>query len=160
MKYVLIAAILIVIGFVIALQYIPIGIEPLTEVYLENHATMPTGGLVNKSYNYTFSVHNLEYREMNYTYEVVIEYSNRSLNLSDVSIERGEFSLLDNETITVQSSYFFPYTFDRAKVKTLVYKDNNESIDIHFWINEVIPFRVQIINDSTDIRNNTVSNSG
>ena len=151
MKYVLVAGVLILIGFVIALQFIPIGIEPLTEVYLENHTQLPSGALVNKSYNYTFTVHNLEYRNMSYNYDVLIEYDNESLNLSDFVFESGEFALSDNETITLTGHYRFNENFDRAKVKTIVYKDNNESIDVHFWVNEVIPFQIRIVNDTSEI---------
>lgn len=147
MKYVLIAGIIILIGFIVALQFIPIGIEPLTEVYLENHTLLPSGALLNKTYNYTFTVHNLEYRNMTYTYDVYIEYTNKSLNLSDYTIHSGGFTLTDNETISIKEYYYFNKTFNRAKIKTIVYKDNNESIDVHFWVNEVQPFKIEIIKE-------------
>jgi hypothetical protein len=159
MKYVLIAGILIIIAFIVALQFIPIGIEPLTEVYLENHTTLPVGGLVNKTYNYTFTVHNLEYREMSYSYEVLVEYDNESLNLEDKILGRGDFSLADNESITIKEFYYFDKSFDRAKIKTIVYKDNNESIDVHFWINEVRPFEITIIEDEEIINDTNGSGS-
>ena len=131
MKYVVIAGILIVLGFLVALHFIPIGKEPLSEVYFENHTQLPTIVFLNRTYNYTFSVHNLEYREMNYTYNITADY----LGISSI-LDQGSFSLADNETRTISEYFNFGGSFQRAKIIVYVTKDTGEVIDIHFWVEE------------------------
>ena len=151
MKYVFIAAAVIVVAFIIALLQIPIGIEPLTEVYFENHTSLPGNIFLNKSYDFSFTVHNLEYREMNYTYDMNIEYANKT-----GTVNSGKFSLENNETTTIKKSFSFAEPFDRAKIEIVVKKDNNESIDIHFWVDEIVPIRITIQKDnSTNVLNNS-----
>jgi len=131
MKYVIIAGIVILIGFIIALQFIPIGIEPLTEVYFENHTSLPNVVFLNQTYNFTFTIHNLEYREMNYTYNITAEYLSRLYHMDE-----GNFSLNNNESISISEGFYFTNGFNRAKINIYVIKDNNETIDLHFWIQE------------------------
>jgi len=134
MKYVLIAGIVIIIGFLAALSFIPIGIEPLTEVYFENHTKLPSGMLPLQEKEFAFSVHNLEYRNMNYSYEIKADY----LNVSNI-IGNGKFELANNQTTTINQKFSFNSAFERARISVNVMKDNNESIDIHFWVDDVRP---------------------
>ncbi len=151
MKYVLIAGGVIVAIFIIALMQIPIGIEPLTEVYFENHTSLPGNIFLNRNYNFTFTVHNLEYREMNYAYDMNIEYGNKS-----GTVNSGSFVLENNGSISFTKSFSFTEPFNRAKIQTVVKKDNNETIDIHFWVNEIVPIRITIIKDNeTNVLNNS-----
>lgn len=151
MKYVLIAGAVIVTVFIIALLQIPIGIEPLTEVYFENHTSLPANIFLNRNYNFTFTVHNLEYKEMNYTYDMNIEYGNRS-----GTVNSDSFILENNKSISFTKSFSFTEPFARAKIQTVVKKDNNETIDIHFWVSEIVPIRITIIKDNeTNVLNNS-----
>jgi len=93
MKKVLIAGILIIIGFLVALSFIPLGIEPLTEVYFENHTELPKHLFLNQSYDFTFTVHNLEEQDMNYEY-IIESYDENGdfrteLSSKEFFLERG-----------------------------------------------------------------------
>jgi hypothetical protein len=145
MKYILIAAAVIIAIFIVALQFIPIGIEPLTEVYFENHTQLPNVIFLNTPYDFSFTVHNLEYIPMNYSYNVTAEYLG---NL--IPVESGKFSLENNQTTTINESFEFSGKFQRAKIQIVISRDfentlqkdpnlKNQTIDIHFWVNEYIP---------------------
>lgn len=133
MKYIIIAGILILIGFLIALSFIPLGKEPLTEVFFENHTLLRDNIFPGQQYNFTFTVHNLEYREMNYGYNVTAYYVNQS-----VQIKSGELDLNDNESASMYVNYSLPKGFSRAKVEVLVWRNETDSIDIHFWNDEIV----------------------
>ena len=155
MKYVLIAGIAILIVIIIILQFIPWGIEPLTEVYFENHTKIPKHIFTNQSYNYSFSVHNLEYQKMNYSYNIT------SYAANDISIiETGSFILEQDESKEFEKEFEFQKGFEKARIQIdiqkikienashegkLWWKDPNypEQINIHFWVEEIVP--VQII---------------
>ena len=132
MKYVLIAGALILIGFIVVLQFIPIGIEPLTEMYFENHTKLPAYIFFNKTYDFAFSVRNLEYRNMSYEYSVILEY-----NETRKEIDSGTFTIANNETRTINESFVLLERADRYRMNVTLVKDNNESIDLHFWMEPV-----------------------
>ena len=151
MKYVFIAGGVILVAFLIVLQYIPLGIEPLTELYFENHTKLPKFLFLDRSYNFSFTVHNLEYQDVNYEYRVYIENVTGGL-ITD--IDGGEFVLTNNESKTIWKSFSFAKRFDNAKVivvinknrlgepefkKKLWWEDPNEAdeIDIHFLVEEI-----------------------
>jgi hypothetical protein len=142
MKYVLIAGIVIIGIFLIALQFIPIGKEPLTELYFENHTSLPNVLFENKTYNFTFTAHNLEYQEMDYTYNVTIEFYGKTFPM-----DTGNFTLKDNESVSVTESFTYTGNFERAKINVDLVKNTfnplqrdpnliNKSIDIDFWVQE------------------------
>ena len=152
MKYVVISAVVIVIVFLVVLSYIPIGIEPLSEVYFENHTKLPVNIFLNRSYNFTFTVHNLEYRDMTYNYNITSNYGNKSL-----TVDSGTFALSNNESVTLLKKFKMLEHFDRAQILVNVTKDNNESIDIHFWVDEIIPIRITIERNNTNSSSNNVT---
>ena len=143
MKYVIAISIVILTIFILILTTIPIGIEPLTEVYFENHTKLPANLFLNRSYNFSFSVHNLEYKEMKYDYTIHAEYGNFSKLLSTNS-----FILADNQTSTFFHNFSFQEQFERAKIKVVVIKENQETIDIHFWVDQIMPLRIQKVNET------------
>lgn len=152
MKYVLIAGIVILAIFLIVLSQIPLGIEPLTELYLNNHTTLPVNVFLYKTYNFSFTTHNLEYQEVEYNYTVNAYDENYSLMFP---IDKGSFILYNNQTETTEENYTFNQSFTRSEIevnitKTLIgtpefkkklwWQDPNYpySIDIHFWVNQVV----------------------
>lgn len=149
MKYVVIAGAAIVIIFLIALSFIPIGIEPLSEVYFENHTKLPVNIFLKRDYNFTFTVHNLEYREMQYNYDINAFYGNKSLN-----IDKSDFVLADNESASFFHKFRFNESFERAQIVINVTKDNNESIDIHFWVDEIVPVRITFNKTNSNVTSN------
>ena len=132
MKYVFISGIIILIGFVIALHFIPIGIEPLIEVYIENYTSLPKFIFSDRFYNFTFTVHNLEYKEMNYTYNVWAQYGNQTWQINEVN-----FTLQNNQTSSFFEIFSLEKNFDKAKMIVNVKKDNNKTIDIDFLVEEI-----------------------
>lgn len=152
MKHVLIWAGIILTIFLLVLTQIPLGIEPLTELYFEDHASLQTDIFKNEEYNFSFTVHNLEYQGMRYYYNIsAFDTNNRFL----FEINSGEVFLRDNETITLFEKYKFPDGFGRAKVSVIIDKDHMNivpdfkkklwwpdpnypnKIDIHFWVDEI-----------------------
>lgn len=152
MKKVFIYGVVILAIFLVVLSFIPLGIEPLTEVYFENHTKLPAYLFLNKPYNYSFTVHNLEYQKMRYNYTIDAYGEDDSLLYN---MDKGEFILLDNETKTIYEEFTMYKHFNRTKVVVNVTKDlsletpsfKNKlwwpdpnypmSIDVHFWIEEI-----------------------
>ena len=143
MKYVLIAGGCIVLIFLIALSFIPIGIEPLTELYFENHTKLPYLLFLNKPYNFSFTVHNLEYMDMNYKYEIAAEYDNKTS-----IFDSGIFFLENNQSKQIYESFSMNERFDTAKVSVRLEKldENpmqkdpnlkNVPLDLHFWVEAI-----------------------
>jgi hypothetical protein len=159
MKYVIIAGVVIITIFILILTTIPIGIEPLTEVYFENHTSLPANLFLNRDYNFTFTVRNLEYKEMTYNYSIKAEYP----NVSRV-IATDTFTLADNESKSFYHEFSFKERFERAKIKIEVTKDNEEVIDIHFWADQIVPLRITKVNETLNSTQNSTpippNNSG
>jgi len=161
MKYIIIAGIVILAVFLAVLSQIPLGIEPLTELYLENHTQLPVNVFLNKTYNFSFTTHNLEYQDVEYNYTINAYDVNNTLLFK---IDEGKFTLANNESKTINENYVFNKPFDRAKVEIKITKnligtpefkrklwwpDPNYpyEIDIHFWVDEIVPTRIIITPD-------------
>lgn len=152
MKKLFIAGIVILTIFLIVLSFIPLGIEPLTEVYFENHTKLPTYLFLDKPYNYSFTVHNLEYQKMRYYYNVSAFNEDGEFLYE---MDSGNFILENNETKTIFEDFSYSEHFERTKIvvniekdlsletpefkKKLWWPDPNYpmDIDIHFWIEEI-----------------------
>lgn len=152
MKKVLIAGVVIIIAFIVVLQFIPLGIEPLTEVYFENHTKLPVYIFPMKDYNFSFTIHNLEYQNMGYDYKVEVYKGDDFWYMLD----SGRVTMQDNESRTVKSEFVLSKGFERARVQIIVEKDHlgivpdfkkklwwpdpnyPNSIDIHFWVEEIV----------------------
>lgn len=163
MKYIVISGVIILAIFLIVLSQIPLGIEPLTEVYFENHTSLPKYVFLNKDYNYSFTIHNLEYQNMKYEY--VIDAFNES-GEKMFEIDSGEVTLANNESKTFFKEVSMKNHFERAKINIEIKKNGvgeepefrkklwwpdpnleNIVIDIHFWIEEITGPTITIIPD-------------
>jgi len=151
MKWVLVGGIAILTIFLVVLSFIPLGIEPLTELYFENHTALPSTISINKPYNYSFTIHNLEYQEMAYDYTINAYDEN---NTFLYEIDSGNILLADNETKTISENFSMKTYFGRTKINVDIKKDDlgivpdfkkklwwpdpnyPTEIDIHFWIEE------------------------
>jgi hypothetical protein len=152
MKTVFIFGIVLLAIFIFVLSYIPLGIEPLTEVYFENHTKLPVYLFLDKPYNYTFSVHNLEYQEMRYTYTIDAFDENGTYLYN---MDKDEFILSNNQTRTINEQFVMPGHFNKTQIVINVSKDLSlerpkfkdklwwpdpnypMNIDIHFWVEEI-----------------------
>lgn len=143
MKYIILAAAVIFTIFIVVLTQIPIGIEPLTELYFENHTKLPKYLFPSIAYNFSFTIHNLEYINMTYAYNVTSLYQNKT-----VALDSGTFFLENNQTKTINETFSMPKNFEKAEISVLVNKltENpmqhdpnlkNITLDLHFWIEEI-----------------------
>jgi hypothetical protein len=162
MKAILIGGIVIVGIFLFVLAFIPLGIEPLTEVYFENHTALPAYLFLDKQYNYSFTIHNLEYQQMRYTYTIDAFDENDTLLYN---MDSGEFILADNESKTIDERFIMYSHFNRTKIQVNITKDlsletpsfKNKlwwpdpnypmNIDIHFWVEEITGPTITITDD-------------
>ena len=135
-------AIVVVIGFVVILSVIlkePVVYllakyhllpepEPFTELYFEDHLKLPSklsaGGLGGKRFRFT--VHNLEYKEMDYPYEIREIEGERERTL-----DSGGFSLKHDKYKTIGVDFKNSTGSGRVKIEIcLTEKDQC----IHFWM--------------------------
>ena len=160
MKHVIISAIIILAIFLIVLTQIPLGIEPLTEMYFENHANLPKHIFLNKPYNFSFTVNNLEYQDMKYNYDISVEYLNKTYEL-----DSGAIFLSNNESETIYQDFILKENFERAKISIKLTKDHLDitpdfkkklwwpdpnypnEIDIHLWVEEIVGTTITITDD-------------
>ena len=160
MKYVFAGAVVVVLIFLGVLSQIPLGIEPLTEVYFEDHTSLRANIFPDKDYNFSFTVNNLEYQDMKYVYNVSVYDVNDGLVKE---IGSGNILLSHNESDTIFYFYNISKGFERAKVEVMVTKDylnitpefkkklwwedpnKVDVIDIHFWTDEVVGTKVSYI---------------
>jgi hypothetical protein len=151
MKAVVIGGVVLLAIFLVVLAFIPLGIEPLTEVYFENHTQLPSSVELGKLYNYSFSVHNLEHQRMRYVYTIDLIDENNTLLFN---MDSGEFVLAHDESMIVDETFKLVEEFERARVQVNVTKDLSletpafkkklwwpdsnypMNVDIHFWIDE------------------------
>jgi len=152
MKYIIISGIVILAVFLVILAMIPKGIEPLTEMYFENHTSLPKLAFLDREYNFSFTIRNLEFTTMDYEY--IIQAFNESGDLIE-ELNRGWTTLANNESTSINETFIFDKPFERAKVNVLLnkltsgneanakrrfwWKDENypDSINIHFWVEEI-----------------------
>jgi len=160
MKYIFMSGVLILAGFLVALSYIPRGIEPLTEVYIENHEELPRNVYLNKTYGFYFTINNLEYQDVEY------EYAIQALNEQGEVISEigtGKVTLSHEQSETIYQEYSFKEPFDRAKIQVTVKKtfigepefkkklwwpgEQVEEIKVHFWVEEIVQTKIIITDD-------------
>lgn len=101
--------------------------ETYTELYLEDHTTLPKSNKVDSPEWFKFTIHNLENKTMNYPYEVYIEDTdgNRAKIVKDI------VKLNNDEYRTIPIYYELLHPVERAKIVIrLIDKDQS----IHFWI--------------------------
>ena len=151
MKWVLIGGIAILVIFLVVLSFIPLGIEPLTELYFENHTSLPANISVNETSNFSFTIHNLEYQKMRYNYDVSVFDENNTLLFK---IDSGNAILENNETKTISEILNVKEHFGRIRIEVMINKDDlgivpdfkkklwwpdpnyPKSINIGFWTQE------------------------
>lgn len=99
--------------------------ETLTELYFEDHINLPAVIKPHENYKFTFTIHNLEYKTMNYSYVVYLQAKNKKivLNQGGVNIENGGYASI--------TEYFGPLTNTRMKI-TVELVNKNQLID--FWM--------------------------
>lgn len=90
MIWVLIIGIVIVVATLFLTKPAP---ESFTELYFNNHQTLPKNVNLNEKYNYEFTIHNLEHQEKEYALTISTELYNY-----DLTCERADLWLEGNTT--------------------------------------------------------------
>jgi len=100
--------------------------EPLTELYFENNTKLPHTINASHPYAFTFTVHNLEDRDMKYPYKVYAD-----LGTERLPIEEGIISLKKDGYKSVSER--FATTSLNGRIKIVVeLTDQQQQID--FWV--------------------------
>lgn len=78
--------------------------EALTELYFENHEKLPHIITPFTQYSFTFTIHNVENRDMVYPYEVYVDLPDEKLFLdrSTINIKKNEFKTIQEHFLTTQ----------------------------------------------------------
>lgn len=129
----------IIIGFILLVNYVPSVKEAFilattkipetfTELYFEDHLTLPKEITLFKENNFKFTIHNLENKDMLYPYEVYIE-----VNGEKQSIDRSSVLIKNNEYKTIPQTFIITTPVQRAKIVVNLIDKNQE---IHFWMGE------------------------
>ena len=102
--------------------------ETFTELYFEDHLSLPTEIVLFEENSFKFTIHNLENRDMDYNYEVYIEADGEKQVIENYSI-----LIKNNEYKTIPQSFSITTPTQRAKIVVNLI-DKNQAI--HFWMGE------------------------
>ena len=102
--------------------------ETFTELYFENHLSLPKEVKLFKENNFKFTIHNLENKDMEYPYEVYIE-----INGEKQMIDKDTVSIKNNEFKTITENFTITTPTKRAKVVVNLTSKNQQ---IDFWMGE------------------------
>jgi len=100
--------------------------QTFTELYFENHLSLPDKVTLFEENNFEFTIHNLENKDMEYPYEVYIDTNGekQAISMDSVLIEANEY-----KTITVDFTITIPIPRSRVVVNLI-----NKNEQISFWI--------------------------
>lgn len=102
--------------------------ETFTELYFENHTNLPTTTDLTKLSSFTFTIHNLEYQDKTYPYEVYFLIGDQK-----TTIQQSSLSIKDGGYASVNVS-FLPIRNERTKV-VVELTDKKQQID--FWLEKI-----------------------
>jgi tetratricopeptide (TPR) repeat protein len=129
----------IVVGFFQLVKYVPsvkvalilattVKPETFTELYFEDHLSLPNKVILFKENNFKFTIHNLENKDMEYPYEVYID-----LNGEKQMIVKRSVLIKNNEYKTITENFTITIPMQRVKVVINLINKNQQ---IHFWMGE------------------------
>ena len=102
--------------------------ENLTELYFENHNDLPKSITSGQKYEFTFTIHNLENKDMDYPYVVFLRTDEKKIILDEksVNLKNGEFKMIKEELGSLKNS--------KMKI-TVELVNRNQQID--FWMENI-----------------------
>ena len=101
-------------------------LQTFTELYFENHLSLPGRITLFKENNFKFTIHNLENKDMEYPYEVYIDTNGEKQIISTDSV-----LIEDNGYKTISVVFTITIQIPRSRVVVNLI-DKNEQIN--FWI--------------------------
>src|SRR5665648_557389 len=102
--------------------------ETFTELYFEDHLSLPNKVTLFKENNFKFTIHNLENKDMVYIYEVYID-----VNREKQMIDKNSVIIKKNEYKTISEAFTITVPTQRVKVVINLMGKNQQ---IHFWMGE------------------------
>jgi len=135
----LLAVCFILVGFFQLVKYVPsvkralilattVKPETFTELYFENHLSLPSKIAYYKENDFKFTIHNLENKDMEYQYEVYID-----ANGEKQMIDKRSVLIKNNEYKTITENFTITIPMQRVKVVINLINKNQQ---IHFWMGE------------------------
>ena len=129
----------LVIGIILLINYVPSvkeafilattkKPETFTELYFEDHLSLPKEITLFKENNFKFTIHNLENKDMEYPYEVYMD-----INGEKQSINKSSVLIKNNEYKTITQTFIITTQIQRAKIVVNLIDKNQP---IHFWMGE------------------------
>jgi hypothetical protein len=106
--------------------------ETFTELYFEDHLSLPAFVTLNKNENFKFTIHNLEYKDMSYPYEVFIVCRDPGCMGDKQLIDKGTAVLKHDEYKTINEDYTIGFPTKRIQVVVNLVDKNQQ---ITFWTN-------------------------
>lgn len=103
--------------------------ENYTELYFEDHLNLSKSAALKEPQTFSFTIHNLENKTMNYTYEIYVQDTVGSSS----GITTNSISLRHDQQKTITESYEILAPVTRAKVVVNLVNKNQQ---IHYWIGE------------------------
>ena len=102
--------------------------EPFTELYFEDHQSLPKEIELGKEYFFEFTIHNLENKRTEYLYEIKQE-----IGIKNEVINTRIFSMDHNHSITFIEPFRINQIFWDARIMVNLPSKNQE---IHFWVKQ------------------------
>ena len=102
--------------------------ETFTELYFDDHLSLPNKITLFKEDNFKFTIHNLENKDMEYPYEVYID-----VNGEKQMIDKSSVLIKNNEYKTITENFTITVPMQRVKVVVNLIDKNQQ---IHFWMGE------------------------
>ena len=102
--------------------------ETFTELYFEDHLSLPNKVTLFQENNFKFTIHNLENKDMEYPYEVYID-----VNGERQSIDKSSVLIKNNEYKTITQTFIITTPIQRAKIVVNLINKNQQ---IDFWMGE------------------------
>lgn len=111
--------------------------ERLSELYYENHTELPTSYAPGKPQTYSFTVHNLEGRNVDYSYTVTQQSQDGETTLT---LAEGSFVVADNAwhtqnvTVTPQDAGARSQIITNLRIPSSGNQSAFSNQSIHFWV--------------------------
>ncbi len=103
--------------------------EPLTELYFEDYNKLPIAGKPGIANTFRFTIHNMENKTVDYSYNV-LEQS----GIDSEVINTGTIRVSDNEKKTIENAFILASSSAKTKISVNLINKNQ---DIHFWVNNI-----------------------
>ena len=103
--------------------------ETFTELYFEDHLSLPDKVTLFKENNFKFTIHNLENKDMEYKYEIYVDMTKKRKRM----IDKGSVLIKNNEYKTISEEFTITIPIQRVKVAVNLI---SKSQQIHFWMGE------------------------